>query len=485
MSRRKENSLDEVIEDLGQFGAYQFKLFLTLLPFNLCSTFYVIFVMFLNQSPAWYCNDQSLRLSKWNAVCQEEWAINLLLSIAFVGAMFGSFFFGFVADKYGRMPTYLTGVLILAVLSLCLGLFAGNYYLFAVYTLLCGFAMQGTYQVGYVLLLEFVGPDKRALIATLISLCGTIGYMLTPLIALLVPNHRVLYLSLSVVFVGILLTYSYIPESPRWLFLTRQHSKLKTLLDQIAEANGTQYSPPTLTDQSSRDPTLEGSTTTYTNCLDIFTKPIIRSRVYTSSFVWFVVCSSYYGLSYSAKMLEGSIHLNVFLGGVVELPSILLAYLLLLYRGRRSSLGIMTLIISLSTLGSVLASLFGLERVLLMFTLSAKCSVTGTFLILYIFTLELLPTSVRTIGLGVCSVFARIGGITVPVVLAVLPDRTYVFIYFSVATFLAVLALLFLPETRGVSMPDSIEQLLSPEKHAHEKISTPLMQLDVLSSDSL
>ena len=483
MSRRKENSLDEVIEDLGQFGTYQFKLFLTLLPFNLCSPFYVIFVMFLSQSPAWYCNDVLLKVSKWNAVCQEEWAINLLLSIAFVGAMFGSYFFGFVADKYGRKPTYLMGVLILAVLSCSLGLFAGNYYLFAIYTLLCGFAMQGTYQVGYVLLLEFVGPDKRALIATLISLCGTLGYILTPFVAFLVPNHRVLYLSLSVIFIGILLTYTFVPESPRWLLLTRQHSKLKTLLDEIAKVNGTQYSPSTLTDQLSRDSTLDGSTTTCTNCLDMFIKPVIRSRVYISSLIWFVICSSYYGLSYSAKMLEGSIYLNVFLGGIVELPSILLAYLLLRYKGRRSSLGIMTLIISISTLGSVLSSLFGLERVLLLFTLSAKCSVTGTFLILYIFTLELLPTSVRTIGLGVCSVFARIGGITVPVVLAALPDRTYVFLYFSATTLFAVLTLLCLPETRGVPMPDSIEQLLSPEKPGSGKVSTSLMELEVLSTD--
>ena len=483
MSKRKDNSLDEVIDELGQFGTYQFKLFLTLLPYNLSSSFYVIFVMFLNQSPAWYCNDPVLRASKWNAVCHQEWAINLLVSIAFVGAMFGSFIFGFIADKYGRKPTYIMGILILAVLSCCLGLFPGNYYLFAVYTLFCGFAMQGTHQVGYVLLLEFVGPDKRTLISTMISLCGTLGYMLTPLIAFLVPNHRVLYLSLSVVFVGILLTYSYIPESPRWLLLTRQHSKLKTLLDHIAQVNGTQYSPPILSDQTSRDSALEGSTTICTNCIDMFTKPGIRSRVCISSLIWFVVCSTYYGISYSAKMLEGSIHLNVFLGGVVELPSILLAYLLLRYKGRKSSLGIMTLIISVSTFGSVLTSLFGLERVLLVFILAAKCSVTGTFLILYIYTLELLPTSVRTIGLGVCSVFARIGGITVPVVLVVLPDRTFVFLYFSGITLLAVLTLLFLPETRGVPMPDSIEQLVS-DKHALDK-TTPLTELQALSSDSV
>ncbi|KAI6655272.1 Solute carrier family 22 member 5 [Oopsacas minuta] len=480
MSKRRESSLDDVMNELGQFNTYQLRLFLILLPFNLSSSFYIIFVMFLNQSPSWYCNDPVSKGSKWNQLCEEDWAINILLSIAFVGAMFGSYFFGYFADKYGRMPMYLFGVVSLEVLSLCLGVFYGNYCLFAVYILLCGFSMQGTYQVSFVLLLEFVGQDKRTLISTLITLCGTLGYILTPLVAFLVPNHRVLYLSLSVVYIGILLTYSLVPESPRWLLLTRQHSKLKALLDQIATINGTQYSTLTFSKLSSH-----GSSTEQSTCLTsigMFTKPIIRSRIYISSFVWFVVCSSYYGLSYSAKLLDGSIHMNVFLGGVVEFPSIMLAYLLLQYKGRRISLAIMTLIISFCTFGSVLSSFFNFERELILFTLSAKCFVSGTFLILYIYTLELLPTSVRTIGLGVCSVFARIGGISVPVVLAALPDRIYVFLYFSVITLLAVLVLLLLPETRGIPMPDSIEQLISQETYT-SKISSQLVHLENSDND--
>lgn len=483
MSKRKESSLDDVMDELGQFGYFQLKLFLTLLPFYISSSFYVIFVMFLNESPSWYCNDQVLKELELNHLCQEDWAINMLLSIAFIGAMFGSFTFGYLADKYGRKPVYFFGVLSLGVLSFCLGVFVGNFYLFAVYTLLCGFVMQGTYQDSFVLLLEFVGSDKRTLASTLITVCCTIGYMLTPIIAYFVPNHRILYLSLSVVYVVTLLTYSFVPESPRWLLLTRQHSKLKTILNQIATTNATQYSVQTLSNLSGHGSTISESNTTNLLCIDIFTKPVISSRIYISSFVWFVVCSSYYGLSYSAKLLDGSIHMNVFLGGIVELPSILLAFLLLLYKGRKVSLAIMTLIISIYTLGSVLCSFFNLEKELIMFTLAAKCSVSGTFLILYVYTLELLPTSIRTIGLGICSVFARIGGISVPLILSALPNRTFVFLYFSVITLIAVLALLFLPETKGTPMPDSIQQLISEETDTHKEISIP--SADLNNSDNI
>ena len=481
MNKKKESSLDDVMDELGQFGYFQLKLFLMLLPFYISSSFYVIFVMFLNESPSWYCNDQVLKEIESNRLCQQDWAINMLLSIAFIGAMFGSYTFGYFADKYGRKPVYFFGVLSLAVLSFCMGVFVGNFYIFAVYTLLCGFVMQGTYQDCFVLLLEFVGPDKRTLSSTLITVCCTIGYMLTPIISYFVPNHRVLYLGLSVVYVVFLLTYSFVPESPRWLLLARQHSKLKTILNQIASTNETQYSAQTLSNLCRNDSTVSESNTTNLICIDIFTKPVIRSRIYISSFVWFVVCSSYYGLSYSAKLLDGSIHMNVFLGGIVELPSILLAYLLLQYKGRKVSLGIMTLIISICTFGSVLCSFFSLENELILFTLSAKCSASGTFLILYVYTLELLPTSVRTIGLGACSLFARIGGISVPLILSSLPDRTFVFLYFSVITLLAVLILFFLPETKGAPMLDSIQQLISEDTDTHKKIPTPFEDLN--SSD--
>ena len=424
--------------------------------------------MFLRESPGWYCNIPELRKSDWNRICDKEWSINLLMSIAFVGAMFGSYLFGVAADKYGRQSTYFFGVIATGILSFCVGVFQGNYYWFAVCIFFCGLSMQGTYQVCFVLLLEFVGPDRRTLMSTLVSICGTFGYMLTPGVVYLVPNHRVLYFGVSLVFFGMVLaTYPYVSESPRWLLFSKQHSKLKTLVDKMAKINGSKYPylalSALLTNESSSDEPSAKSV----NSVSLFIKPHIRSRIWICSFVWFVICSSYYGLSYSAKFLGGSIHLNVFLGGVVELPSFFAAYLLLEFRGRKFSLGVMTLVISISSFCSVLSSFFSLETLLIIFALIAKCSVSGTFLILYIYTLELMPTSVRTLGLGICSIFARVGGITVPLVLAALPDRTYVFLYFSASTFLGALFLQFLPETRGLPMPDSIEQLISQSSNSN------------------
>jgi len=46
-----------------------------------------------------------------------------------------------------------------------------------------------------------------------------------------------------------------------------------------------------------------------------------------------------------------------------------------------------------------------------------KFSVSSAFSILYLYTAELYPTQVRNLGIGICSLFARIGGILAPIIL--------------------------------------------------------------------
>lgn len=46
-----------------------------------------------------------------------------------------------------------------------------------------------------------------------------------------------------------------------------------------------------------------------------------------------------------------------------------------------------------------------------------KCNISGSFALIYVFTVEIIPTVLRNSGLGLCSVFARIGGMTAPYLL--------------------------------------------------------------------
>lgn len=48
--------------------------------------------------------------------------------------------------------------------------------------------------------------------------------------------------------------------------------------------------------------------------------------------------------------------------------------------------------------------------------LSGKLGVAGAFSVIYVYTAELLPTTVRSVGVGVASTVARLGAILAPFV---------------------------------------------------------------------
>ena len=94
-------------------------------------------------------------------------------------------------------------------------------------------------------------------------------------------------------------------------------------------------------------------------------------------------------------------------------------------------------------------------------SLVGKFGASASFFVVYLYTAELFPTSIRNQAVGACSLVARFGGIS-----ALLLDllKTYwlpapVFIMGLVATVAGALAVLF-PETLGNKLPESMEEAL-------------------------
>lgn len=448
-------TLDDILKDLGQFGLYQLKILLLLIPFNFFATFYILMVIFLPQSPAWYCQDDIINNSPWNDLCHKPWSSNMMVSLAFLGSMFGSFLFGYFADKYGRKLVYYIGIACLAALSMFIASYEGNMYTFSVMIILCGGCMQGTYQVMYVLILEFVGPDRRTMVSIFIMFCGTISYIILPPIVYMIPNHRMIFLFLSIINLCFLLTIFFIPESPRWLLITKQYYKVKTLLDEMADYNGHPRSQLIIT--SLEVPTSDSSP--ISRIEDLFARPAIRRRITLLSLTWFVLCSTYYGIAYSATYLPGDIYYNVFFGGLAEIPAYIISILLLKTQGRRTSLCATLLLTALCCIITVVFSYLQFDLAIISSSMFGKCFVSSSFLIIYVYTFELLPTSIRTLGLGVCSLFARLGGILTPLLLTQFKYEEYIFLYFALLCGITGFIDFWLPESKGIPTPDSLDQL--------------------------
>uniref|UniRef100_A0A2P2MZ64 Major facilitator superfamily (MFS) profile domain-containing protein n=1 Tax=Rhizophora mucronata TaxID=61149 RepID=A0A2P2MZ64_RHIMU len=105
----------------------------------------------------------------------------------------------------------------------------------------------------------------------------------------------------------------------------------------------------------------------------------------------------------------------------------------------------------------------------------ARCCITGTFTIIYIYAPEIYPTSVRATGVGIGSAMGRIGGMVCPLVAVSLVQgcrQTAAIVLFVGVIFVAGIGVLLLPfETKGRELTESLASrkhekpnALKPEK---------------------
>ena len=84
----------------------------------------------------------------------------------------------------------------------------------------------------------------------------------------------------------------------------------------------------------------------------------------------------------------------------------------------------------------------------------------ASYHMVYIYTTESFPTSMRQISIGTCSIFARLGSCLAPFVKE-LTNATHLFVSlltFSVLAFATIVLLSFVPDTTDIQLPDTITQ---------------------------
>ena len=91
-----------------------------------------------------------------------------------------------------------------------------------------------------------------------------------------------------------------------------------------------------------------------------------------------------------------------------------------------------------------------------------KFGIICVFAIIYLHAAEIFPTVLRNTGLGSASMFGRLGSMLAPVVGRELHPTATISIFASMSMLAGILTL-WLPETRGLKMIDTIEEAESLE----------------------
>jgi MFS transporter, OCT family, solute carrier family 22 (organic cation transporter), member 16 len=148
--------------------------------------------------------------------------------------------------------------------------------------------------------------------------------------------------------------------------------------------------------------------------------------------------------------------MNLFIMSLVEIPSYIAVILLLDRLGRRSITSSFMVVGGIACIAAVFMQQKSPESLTTVFT--GKLLIAGSFAVIYNYSAELFPTVVRNSAMGLGSMCARLAGAFTPLItLLDSMDPKIPAIIFGAVSLISGIWVLFLPETNGQPMPESLE----------------------------
>jgi len=159
--------------------------------------------------------------------------IGFLISAGYIGQLAGALFFGWLAERFGRVRAIVWSVLIFAVMSVACA-FAWDYQSLVIARVIQGFGLGGEVPVAAAYISELARAKGRGRFVLLYELVFPVGLVSTGLIgSWVVPRFGwqwMFIIGAIPAFVAVVLQ-QLIPESPRWLAV---HGRGKEALEALA-----------------------------------------------------------------------------------------------------------------------------------------------------------------------------------------------------------------------------------------------------------
>lgn len=197
---------------------------------------------------------------------------------------------------------------------------------------------------------------------------------------------------------------------------------------------------------------------------------ILKNRriLITSLIMWFTWVTNtvtYFGLTLTSTSLAGDRFFNFFLSAIVEYIAVIFEYPMLCCLGRRTITIVFHAVCGISLASATLLNHFSggdssAKMASIVTTFAGKSAITGSFSILFLYTPELYPTNLRNAGIGFSSAFSRLGAIISPFAGTLAEEIPWApGTIFSAMCFIVTLIILYVPETRGVELPQTLKEV--------------------------
>ncbi|CAI5636721.1 putative transporter SVOPL isoform X1 [Oreochromis niloticus] len=453
----KTFTVEDAVEKIG-FGRFHILLFVIMGSSNIVEAMEIMLLAVV--SPEIRC--------EWRL---EDWQVALVSTMVFLGFMVCGVLGGYIADRYGRWKVVVGGFVWSAYFSL-LTSFAPSYGWFIFLRAMVGCGVAGVSQ-GFVLKTEFIPAKYRAILLPLATIFWMLGSMLIIILGMLVvPTWGWRWMIRISVTPSIILIFlfKFIPESARYNVSAGKTEAAMKTLHWIAKMNRASLPPGRLVEPITRE---RGS-------WRILLSPSFRRTSVLLWYSWFVASFIYYGsVLSSSELLEKNLlcvidadkehqvkhrhedglcycipfgysdYQTLLISCLGEVALVPANIALLNVFGRKMTLTVLQLLAAFFfMILNICSTMFGFT--VLLFLLRSLVSMN--FNVVYIYTAEVYPTVARSLGMGFCTSFSRIGGMIAPFIAQVLMSQSVILALcpFAVACVLCALGNFLMPiETKG------------------------------------
>ena len=360
-------------------------------------------------------------------VLAKEWGltpeqVGWIGSVGLIGMALGAVLAGTVADRLGRKNVFAATVILYSV-STGLCAVAWSYESLLVFRFLVGFGLGGELPVAATLMSEYAPSHLRGRFIVLLESFWGVGWLVAACISyLLIPKFgwHIAFVIGAAPALYVFLIRLHMPESIRYLISKGRIDEAKTIVADLECKLGVEGKA---FDEKLSDVEL-GTNQQAKPAFSTLWAPQFRVRTIMLWLAWFGIVYSYYGIFMwlpSIVFAQGFAVVKSFeyvlIMTLAQLPGYFAAAWLVDMIGRRYTLSLFLL------MSGVCSYFFGNAATaseLLMWGAAMSFFNLGAWGVIYTYTPELYPTSIRALGSGWAAGFGRIGGMLAPMLVGVL-----------------------------------------------------------------
>ncbi|CAG5087686.1 Oidioi.mRNA.OKI2018_I69.PAR.g11606.t1.cds [Oikopleura dioica] len=482
----------------------------------------------------YYYSDEFINetlVTDFHLVCDKQVVRETVFSLGGVGLAIGSFVGGGLTDTLGRKKVMLYATLLM-VITIGIAGWANNLLVIMIFWTLTKILSQVKYLAYSSFTLEIVSPSWRAFAGQMNHIYYALGCITASVFSYYFRDWRSFTFATTAVCAPLLLFWICVPESPRWLILKRRSSEAKDAIRKLIGANAEKIDSSfyknienaELEELEEEVEEFAGSThigsmgslvksslslnkrpsVAYTGTLglikeedsfneleektfkDIFRFPVFRNALFIIFFAFFVIAMVFMGISYNAAELPGTIWANNAINGLLDCVAQFIIIVVMQKIGRRHLLfgvlwgtGITYMAseivlqqLDLENMDESEISLIKNSSRWLAFT--GKFFISAAFSVIYTYSAEVFPTTVRTIALGFGSLGGGLGNVIAPYILQLqkppISIRWLPAAIFSASCVLVAFFLLLLPETKGKALYETMAEAEKVYKNKSQKM---------------